>query len=148
MQPLPHEYSVSATFEAPDVILRASGLDRIASQPPREFGGPGTLWSPETLLVAAVADCYVLSFRAIAEASRYKWLDLRCTADATLDREGNTTRFTRVHITPQLTIPAGASESRAMRLLEKAKENCLVTNSLSAEIVFVPGVTTTTVLAG
>jgi hypothetical protein len=33
---------------------------------PREFDGRGNQWSPESLLAAALADCFVLSFRAVA----------------------------------------------------------------------------------
>ena len=34
-----------------------------------EFGGPGDLWSPETMLAGAVAGCFILTFRAAARAS-------------------------------------------------------------------------------
>ena len=33
----------------------------------------------------------------------------------------------------RLTVPAGANEDRARRLLEKAEKTCLVTNSLKVE---------------
>lgn len=32
--------------------------------PPVQFGGDGKEWSPEDLFVAAVADCYLFSFKA------------------------------------------------------------------------------------
>ena len=47
-----------------DVALSGDGLPAIATAPPAEFGGPGDRWSPETLLAAAVADCFVLGFRS------------------------------------------------------------------------------------
>jgi organic hydroperoxide reductase OsmC/OhrA len=31
-----------------------------------QLGGPGGQWSPETLLVAAAAECFILTFRAVA----------------------------------------------------------------------------------
>ena len=63
-----------------DVPLSAEGVRVIESAPPKEFDGPGNQWSPEGLLTAAVADCFVLGFRAIAAASKYAWLSLEWQA--------------------------------------------------------------------
>ena len=98
-----------------------------------EFGGKGDRWSPETLLVAAVCDCFVLGFKAIAAASRLTWTDLDVRVDGTLDRIDRKMRFTHFVVTARLTVPAG-QETRAPRILEKAEEACLITNSLSAEV--------------
>jgi organic hydroperoxide reductase OsmC/OhrA len=70
MHPLPHHYNVSIRAgEEGSVEITSPGLSTLVSAPPVEFGGPGDLWSPETLIVAAVADCFVFTFRAIAAAS-------------------------------------------------------------------------------
>ena len=80
MHQLPHSYVVSAAAEPEsNVTLASDGLESVISAPPEAFGGPGDLWSPETLLVAAVADCLILSFRAIARASSYTWSELQCS---------------------------------------------------------------------
>ena len=134
MQNLPHHYRVAAAAGPDgDVSLTGEGLAPIPSQPPAEFGGPGDRWSPESLLVAAVADCFVLSFRAIARASKLDWEALDCHVQGTLERVERTTRFTRFAVTATLRVPSGTDEGRAHRLLEKAEEACLVTNSLSGE---------------
>jgi organic hydroperoxide reductase OsmC/OhrA len=133
MQALPHRYLVTATAAATgDVELASPGLPALVTAPPAEFGGPGNLWSPETLLVAAVADCFILTFRAIARASKLDWVALECGAEGVLDRVDGVTRFTQITVRARLTVPAGASESLAARLLEKAEHGCLVTNSLLA----------------
>ena len=135
MQPLPHHYSVTAKGTATDsVTLTGPGLAAIASAPPAEFDGPGDQWSPETLLLAAVADCFVLSFRAVAAASKFEWISLRCDTRGTLDRDERVTRFTEIVNTATLTIPAGTRESRARSLLEKAEQICLISNSLNIEV--------------
>jgi organic hydroperoxide reductase OsmC/OhrA len=70
MQDFPHCYKIVASAGADgDLSIAGDGLDSISCAPPAEFGGPGNRWSPETLLVAAVGSCFVLSFRAIASAS-------------------------------------------------------------------------------
>lgn len=134
MQAMPHHYRVSArTGSTGTVDVTGAGLPALVAAPPAEFGGPGDLWSPEALLVAAVATCFVLTFRAIARASKLDWVALDCEAEGLLDKVDGVVRFTRLDVRARLTIPAGASESLAARLLEKAEHGCLVTNSLLAE---------------
>ena len=135
MHPFPHRYSVSALAASSGVVtLRAKDLEDIQSTPPPEFGGPEGNWSPETLFVAAVADCFVLSFRAIAGASRLEWLEIDCGAEGVLEKTDTGTRFTRINLKVQLKVPAGSDTARAERLLEKAEKACLVSNSLTSGI--------------
>ena len=132
MQDLPHHYSVAASA-APEgeVELSSGALAPIRSAPPVEFGGPGDRWSPETLLVAAVADCFILTFRAIARASKLPWSALKCAVVGKLERSDGATKFTEFSVEATLEVPAGTSEEKARRLLEKAEATCLISNSLS-----------------
>jgi organic hydroperoxide reductase OsmC/OhrA len=135
MQPYPHHYSVEASAAASGSIeLRADRLPPLTSAAPIEFDGPGDQWSPETLLVAAVADCFALTFRAIARASKLEWSSLRSRATGTLDRDDRITRFVGMQIEAELTLPAGGDVDAARRLLEKAEKNCLVSNSLDLAV--------------
>jgi len=134
MHQYPHIYKVAATAETDTPVqISSKGLSTLASLPPEQFDGPGDHWSPETLLVAAVVDCFILTFRAIARASQLIWLRLECSADGILDRVDNVTRFSRFDIRATLTVPAETDEHKARRILEKAEAVCLVTNSLTAE---------------
>lgn len=134
MHDLPHNYVVSAaTEQETNIELSSPGLEPLESAPPAEFGGPGDKWSPETLLVASVADCFILTFRAIARASKFNWSSLECTVDGTLERVDRMTRFTRFDVKATLRVPAGADSARAKLLMEKAEKGCLITNSLHAE---------------
>lgn len=137
MRPFPHHYSASLEIGAGDsfLVTRSPGLPGLEANAPAEFDGPGDRWSPETLLMAAVADCFALGFRAIAAASNLPWRALSCEVTGTLDRVDKVTRFTSVHIRAGLTIPADA-EARARRILQKAKDTCLVSNSLVCEVGF------------
>ncbi len=134
MHTLPHRYTVGALAQPEgDVELVTDGVAPLVSAPPVEFDGPGGRWSPESLLVGAVADCFVLSFRAIAKASRLAWARLDCSVDGTLDRVEGAMKFTRFEIAATLDVPAGADDEKALRILHKAEDLCLITNSLSAE---------------
>jgi organic hydroperoxide reductase OsmC/OhrA len=133
MQDFPHHYSVAATASADgDVLLESERLPPLQSASPAEFGGPGDRWSPETLLAASVADCFVLTFRAIAAIARLPWISLRCEVVGTLDRIEKVTQFTSFTVRARLQVPEDGREDQAQRLLEKAERGCLITNSLKA----------------
>jgi organic hydroperoxide reductase OsmC/OhrA len=133
MHPFPHRYTATAAA-APEgaIALESPGVPTLATDAPAEFGGPGDQWSPETLLLGAVADCFVLTFRAIAKATSLPWLDLACEADGVLDRVDRVTRFTEIHVRAVLTVPAGVGADKALKAMERAEQVCLITNSLTA----------------
>lgn len=134
MTEFPHHYAVKVSGQQQgSVAVEAPNLPLINSAPPVQFGGPGDQWSPETLLMAAIADCLILTFRAIARASKLDWHELICDAEGTLDRVDGVTRFTQVVLHATLRVPAGVDVAKAQRLLDKAEQTCLVTNSLTAE---------------
>lgn len=135
MQGFPHRYAVSASAKNDGLVLLDSpGVTQLASAPPIEFDGPGDQWSPESLLTASVADCVILTFRAIARASKLEWTEIEMQVDGTLDRVDRVNRFTHFDIQARLRIPAGTDADKAKLLLEKAEENCLISNSLNAEM--------------
>lgn len=131
MEPYPHRYSAaaSASYEG-DVTLRSDRVPALLSAAPLQFGGPGDRWSPETLCVSAVADCFVLTFRAIARASKFDWSELRCDVEGTLDRVDRVAQFTAFQVRATLRVPAGANQEQALKLLRRAEVTCLITNSL------------------
>lgn len=55
--------------------------------------------SPETLLVGAAVTCFILTFRAMAQASKLTWLQLSCKRKA-LDRVDGVNRFTALPMRP------------------------------------------------
>ncbi len=134
MQGLPHHYHISAEAAVEGgVAVSGNLLPTLDTQPPPEFGGPEGHWSPETLLTASVADCFILSFRAIARASKFDWNRLECSVEGILDRVDRVTQFTCFNIDVVLHVAPDARLDMAQRLLEKAKQACLVTNSLNSE---------------
>ena len=134
MNEFPHSYSVKVEG-GPEANLTASveNLASIEVAPPLQFGGPGDQWSPEDLFVAAVANCFVLSFRAVAKASKVNWTSISCVSEGTLDRQDRKIRFTNILTKAKLTIPPEQDSEAAAKALDKAEHSCLVTNSLSCE---------------
>jgi len=135
MHPFPHRYTVNAAVRPDgDVPLSTEGVRVIESSPPKEFDGPGNQWSPEGLLTAALADCFALSFRAIAKASKFEWRHLDVRTEGTLDRVEGKMLFTRFDTHAKLQIASGMDGERGKKLLEKAESTCLVGNSLMSEL--------------
>jgi organic hydroperoxide reductase OsmC/OhrA len=131
MASYPHTYLVHATGTPSGAVpVFADGLQTLPTAPPREFGGPGDLWSPETLLAAAVVDCFILTFRAIARAARLEWVSLECRIEAVLEPLEGVAQFTQFTTHARLVVAAGVDPGRAERLLEKAEHGCLIANSL------------------
>ena len=131
MKPYPHTYQAKAHGSATGVVPVSSlGLPNINTAPPVEFDGPGDLWSPESLLVAAIADCFILTFRSVSRAAAFTWTALDCQVDGILERVSGTSRFTQFTTTAILTVPTGADHVKAKELLERSEKVCLVANSL------------------
>ncbi|MDP0589409.1 MAG: OsmC family protein [Candidatus Endonucleobacter bathymodioli] len=134
MENFPHCYKVKGSAsQSSDISLSEEGVPDIISAPPIQFGGPGGKWSPESLLVAAVSDCFILSFRAISRASKFDWESIQCTVEGVLDRQDKVVKFTEFKINVLLMVKPMVSHDTANRLLEKAEHLCLITNSLSGE---------------
>lgn len=133
MQAFPHHYKVVASAGAESNVT-LSGADKpdLPSAPPAQFDGPGNLWSPEDLIVASIADCFILSFRAIAKMSQLPWQALEVEVEGTLDRVERVTQFTAFNIVAKLTIGSDEERDKAERLLQKAEDTCLISNSLKA----------------
>lgn len=90
----------------------------------------GGVWSPESLLCAAVADCFILTFRGLSRAARLDWLKLECRTEGTLERVEDVSQFTRYATFATLTVPAGSDVTKARTMLERAEHSCLISNSL------------------
>ena len=135
MKPLPHLYEARLTGGATGyATVAVTGLPDLASAPPADFDGPGDAWSPEDLLVASVATCFLFTLRAVARASKVEFVSVKASVAGTLDRKEGTTRFTEIVIRAAMTIPAGGDRERAMRVMEKAEKSCLITASLSTPV--------------
>jgi organic hydroperoxide reductase OsmC/OhrA len=131
MHPYPHTY-VAAASGSPTgtVAVKSAQLPGIETAPPPEFDGPGGVWSPETLLCASLADCFILSFRAASRAAQLPWLRLECRVEGVLERVERLAQFTGFKTVAMLVVPTGTDIDKARKLLEQAEHGCLIANSL------------------
>jgi peroxiredoxin-like protein len=119
--------------------LRAGSLAPIALGAPPEFGGVEGSWSPEHLLVASVNGCFMLTLLAIAENSKVSLVSYHSSARGKLEKvSGAGYQITEIIIKPVLVLGAAQDLARVARLLEKAKENCFITNSIKSAVRLEP----------
>ncbi len=134
MQPYPHHYFAGATgASVGSVPVSADAVPTISTAPPPEFDGPGGVWSPETLLVASIANCFILTFRGVSRAAGFAWEQMECQVDGVLDRVSGVTQFCKFTTRAKLTVKTGVDRNKAQELMERAEKVCLVANSLRGE---------------
>jgi organic hydroperoxide reductase OsmC/OhrA len=133
MKSFPHLYTVSTQLDTSGLVaLESDDAPSLSITAPIEFEGPEGDWSPETLLVASVASCFLLSFRAIARGSKLEWNSLSCDVVGVLDRIEKELLFTEFHLSAKLTTDNAGDNERIERLLKRAEETCLISSSLKA----------------
>jgi organic hydroperoxide reductase OsmC/OhrA len=128
-----HLYRVVAWWAA-----GRTGLAKADSAPnavhfaaPPQFGGLEGRWTPEDLLLCAVASCFTTTFQAIAGYSRFEYTDLEVQAAGMVEKTESGYRFTDITLHTKLTIPSEELRERGLALLHKAKGLCLVSKALA-----------------
>jgi organic hydroperoxide reductase OsmC/OhrA len=142
MQDFPHRYQASAVASGEFIRLDSPGLPSLETAAPAAFDGPGDRWSPETMFTGAIANCFILTFKSVARASKFDWIDITCDVDAVLHRVDRVTRFTVATLTAKLTIADEGKRDQAERVLRKSEESCLVRNSLKTEVTLLTAIET------
>ena len=118
--------------------LAASGKSPLPVAPPPEFRGPEGLWSPEELLVASVNSCVMTTFLYHAAREHITISAYESEAEGTVVYEEGTLGFKRIVIRPVVRVPSEADLEKAGPALERAERQCLVSNSLRAEVELDP----------
>src|SRR5215467_14054726 len=124
-----NSYCVQASWKGErNGLVSAEGVaePKIHFSAPVEFKGEGGFWTPEHFLVAAVASCFVVTFSAMAAASKLEFLGLDMMVDGTLRKVDGRLGFAEVVVRPTLTVLSHEDQERGNRLLEKAKQGCLI----------------------
>ena len=133
-----HFYEVSATWnEGRKGELSSPVLNKtIECATPPEFpnGEPG-IWSPEHLYAAAISSCYLSTFLAIAENFKLEFLNFSCKTKCKLEVVEGKYQITEAEITPELLLKNPENDlAKAIKVLEKSKAACLVTNSMKTSV--------------
>ena len=135
-----HTYRVTAWWSSERTGLAKSDAapNAIHFSAPPQFGGMEGRWSPEDLLLSAVAGCFTTTFKAIAGNSLFEYTDLEVMVEATVEKTPRGYCFTAIAIMPKLTIPEGQSDEKALELLRTTEKLCLISRALTTPKHFAP----------
>lgn len=138
-----HEYNVNLSWKEGRIgTLRSSELneDIEVATPPGFDGGVEGIWSPEHLFASSVSSCFMTTFVAISEYSKMDFEDLNVQATARLGKVDGKFAVSEIILKPELVISDEKFADKARRIMEKAEEACLITRSITTEIIFEPTV--------
>jgi len=137
-----HKFDVSLKwdYETDSGIARAGNRMPLLFGPPPEFGGTELTWSPEHLLAASVASCYVTTFMSLAKRMKVTVTDFRISCKVEFEKKGNGFEATRYILRPLVEFQGNPGAEVLSNLLEKAKKYCFISNSVKGEIVIEPNI--------
>jgi peroxiredoxin-like protein len=119
--------------------IKGATLPAISVGAPPEFKGREGQWTPEHLFVASINTCFMLTFLAIAENSKLPLVSFSSTAKGKLEKvAGSSYQITEIVIKPRVVIASVEDLGRIGRILEKAKENCFISNSIKSTVKIQP----------
>lgn len=124
---------------SPELNASSDNCIEVATPPEFPKGIPG-IWSPEHLFTAAVSSCLMTTFLAIAENSKLEFVSFQCGSKGKLEQRDGKFQMTEIQLFPVVTIRDEKDRERALRVLQKAEANCLITNSIKSTVVMTPDV--------
>jgi organic hydroperoxide reductase OsmC/OhrA len=149
-----HLYNVTVTWSAdrrgimcsPELKgnIQPGGCIEVATPPEFPKGIPG-IWSPEHLYTAAVSSCLMTTFLAIAENFKLNFVSFKCSSTGKLAQVDGKFQMTEVILEPVVEIADVTDREKALKVLNKAEANCLISNSITAKVSMNPVVEIVTI---
>lgn len=118
-----------------DHRIHAAGKQHeIAGSSDRVFRGDADRWNPEELVIAALAQCHMLSYLHVAAVNGIVVVGYDDRATGTLRQEGDGGRLIEATLRPVVTLAAhhDAEDARRAEVLHhRASQLCFIANSVS-----------------
>lgn len=108
--------------------------------PPEFDKGIAGFWSPEHLFTASVVSCFMTTFLAIAEYSKFKFISFHCSAEGILEKVEGKYLMTQIILYPKLKVIDDIDIDKGMKLLSKSETACLISNSITSKVLLNPKV--------
>jgi organic hydroperoxide reductase OsmC/OhrA len=108
-----------------------------------ELGGLQGRWTPEQLLLCALAGCFTTTFNDVARAAKFDYTDLEVEIEGSVRRSRTAgCNFTEILIRPRLTVPAENQCEAGLNLLRRAKSVCMISRAITVTQTLEPTVET------
>ena len=103
---------------------------------PEQFGGTGKEWSPEHLLLGAVASCFMSTFITFAKKQGLEFRHFECRASGQVEIVQGKYKFSAIHVISVTYIHSETIREKAMAVIGKTQAYCLISNSINAAITY------------
>ncbi|CAM3413501.1 OsmC family protein [Nocardioides dubius] len=120
------------------VLVSAGGKADILASADVPFRGDADRWNPEELLVAALAQCHMLSYLHSAVNHGVVVTDYRDTALGVMEQVGQGGRFTSVVLRPVVTVADQSMVETALAIHAEASANCFIAASVGFPVTHEP----------
>lgn len=108
-----------------------------------ELGGLQGRWTPEQLLLCALAGCFTTTFNDVARASKFEYTDLEVEIEGSVRRSRTAgCNFTEILMRPRLTIPSEEQREAGLTLLRRTKSLCMISRAITIPQTMEPTVET------
>lgn len=132
-------FQTSAAWqEGVEGLLSSPGLPNLAVSTPPELRGPAGRWGPETLYIAAIEACLMLTFLALARSKGLTVAAYSSDAEGLLEPIDGLHVVSKVTVRPQITVKTAADIPTAQALAAQMHERCFISNSVESEVVVEP----------
>jgi peroxiredoxin-like protein len=136
-----HYYNVDINWESnrkgimcsPELNKKDGVCIEVATPPEFPKGMEG-IWSPEHLFVASISGCLMTTFLAIAENSTLDFISFSCQAKGKLEMLEGRSMMSEILLKPTVVIHNEQYKDKAIRILKKAEDACLISNSVKSKI--------------
>ena len=139
-----HHYAIDLTWQgnrgsgttgyrdyARDVLVRADGKPELAGSADPTFRGDATRWNPEELLLAALAQCHLLSYLHSAVNHGIVVVAYEDSPVATMAQIGQGGHFTSVTLRARVTVASADQVQTAQAIHAEASANCFIAASVN-----------------
>jgi organic hydroperoxide reductase OsmC/OhrA len=97
-----------------------------------ELGGLQGRWTPEQLLLSALAGCFTTTFHDVARAAKFEYTDLEVEIEGSVRRSRTAgTNFTEILVRPRLTVSGEEQRETGLALLRRAKSLCMISRAIT-----------------
>lgn len=125
---------------ARDVLLAAPGKPDLLGSADPAFRGDAARWNPEELLLAALAQCHLLSYLHSAVNHGVVVVAYDDSPVGTMAQVGQGGRFTSVTLRPRVTVADASMVDTARAIHGEAGANCFIAASVSFPVGHEPTV--------
>jgi peroxiredoxin-like protein len=104
---------------------------------PAEMGGPGVGTNPDELLLAAAANCYLITLASVLDNRRLPVRRLTLASEGEVEREGGRLTYRRIVHRPLIELDGELSEeARETALLgaERAEKACMISQAVRGNV--------------